>query len=74
MCGDQVEQIEILMEIREDIAEIKAYNVDVQRRISLVETTLEKRDTRLRRVEFAILPISAAIGWVAMNITDFLNK
>lgn len=64
---------EILMDIRQDIGEIKAYNEDVQRRIKTVEDTLEKRDTRLRRVEFAILPISAAIGWIVINVTQFLK-
>lgn len=65
---------EILMDIRQDIGEIKAYNKDVQRRIKEVEDTLEKRDTRLRRVEFAILPISAAIGWIVINVTQFLKQ
>lgn len=65
---------EILMDIRQDIGEIKAYNKDVQRRIKDVEDTLEKRDTRLRRVEFAILPISAAIGWIVINVTQFLKQ
>lgn len=74
MRGDGLNQIEILMEIREDIGEIKAYNVDVQRRIGVVEKTLEKRDVRLRRVEFAILPISAAIGWIAITVTNYFNK
>ena len=65
---------EILMDIRQDIGEIKAYNEDVQRRIKAVEDTLEKRDTRLRRVEFAILPISAAIGWIVINVAQFLKQ
>lgn len=66
MRGDELNQIELLMEIREDIGEIKAYNVDVQRRIKTVEDTLDKRDVRLRRLEIAILPILAVIGWIVM--------
>lgn len=63
-----MEQSEILMDIRADIGEIKAYHVDMQRRILTAEQTLDKRDSRLRRVEIAILPISAAIGWIAINV------
>ena len=69
-----MDELEILMEIREDVAEIRAYNVDVQRRATELEYAKNCHDTRIRRVEVALLPISAGIGWIALQFTNFLNK
>lgn len=69
-----MEQIAILMEIKEDVSAIRAHNIDVQRRIQVLETDKNRHDTRIRRVEIALLPISAGIGWIALQITAILNK
>lgn len=69
-----MDELEILMCIRSDVAEIKAYNVDTQRRLKCLETTDSKYDGRLRRLEVVLLPISACLGYIGVNLWNLLNK
>jgi len=68
-----MEQLEILMQIQQDVASIRAHNTDVERRIANLELSREKHDSRLRRVELTLLPISAGIGWICLHINNILK-
>jgi hypothetical protein len=69
-----MDELELLMSIKSDVSAIRAYNVATDRRLKRHDDDIKAHDTRLRRVEVVFLPISAGIGWIALQLTHFLNK
>ena len=59
--------LEILMQIQSDVSAIRAHGEDMRRRQNCAEADIQKHDTRLRRLEVILLPISAVIGWIFMR-------
>lgn len=71
---DIVDEFELLMEIREDVAAIRAYNESVEKRLVRSEARADSYDSRLRKVEIAILPISAGLGWIIVHLYALLTE
>lgn len=69
-----MDQTDLLIAIHEDVAAIRAHNEDVERRLTRLDSRTDAHDSRLRKVEIAILPISAGIGWIILHLYALLTK
>ena len=67
-------ELEILISIKEDVAAIRAHETDILRRIDDLECSDISHDKRIRKLEIVMLPIYGAIAWIGLHIFDYFNK
>ena len=63
-----MDQMELLMEIREDVASIKANMNNVCDDVQEVRKVLDTHDTRIKRLELIVLPIVAVVSFLGIVI------
>ena len=68
-----MDQLELLVQIQADTASIRAHNIDIQRRITNLEESRERHDSRIRRAEIALLPVYTGIGYIVLKIAELIH-
>lgn len=63
-----MEQIEILMDIKADVAGTRSQLTNLIDDMKETKETLKDRDKRLRRLEMIVLPLVAAVSYVGIAI------